>query len=84
MLGQFSCRKAFESGSVKGVANSIESGRVGTSKARLGSFNNEGTLKLGPIKLTAGAKHVLKPCQNNPQKNFQPTHSTIQFGASSG
>ncbi|KAM3395809.1 hypothetical protein P3S68_004815 [Capsicum galapagoense] len=81
--GQFSCRKAFESGSVKGVANSIESGRVGTSEARLGSFNNEGTLKLGPIKLTAGAKHVLKPCQNNPQKNFQPTHSTIQFGASS-
>ncbi|PHT62361.1 hypothetical protein T459_33787 [Capsicum annuum] len=81
--GQFSWRKAFEAGSVKGVANSIESGRVGASDARLGSFNNEDTLKLGPIKLTAGAKHVLKPCQNNAEKNFQPTHSTVQFGASS-
>ncbi|KAF3675910.1 putative floral homeotic protein AGAMOUS-like isoform X1 [Capsicum annuum] len=81
--GQFSWRKAFEAGSVKGAANSIESGCVGASEARLGSFNNEDTLKLGPIKLTAGAKHVLKPCQNNAEKNFQPTHSTVQFGASS-
>lgn len=86
--GQYSCRKAFESGSVKGMTNSIESGQSGTSEARLGSFNNEDTLKFectlgsGPIKLTAGAKHVLKPCQYNDQKNFRPTHSTIQFDAS--
>lgn len=86
--GQYSCRKGFESGSVKGMANSIDSGQSGTTEARLGSFNNEDTLNFectlgsGPIKLSAGAKHVLKPCQYNDQKNFRPTHSTIQFDAS--
>nr|XP_016441027.1 PREDICTED: uncharacterized protein LOC107766699 [Nicotiana tabacum] len=86
--GRFGCRQALESGLVKGMAKSIESGQSGTPDAGLGSFNSEDTLKYdcslrsGPIKLTAGAKHVLKPCQYNDQKNFRPTHSTIQFGAS--
>ncbi|KAK4369060.1 hypothetical protein RND71_012852 [Anisodus tanguticus] len=86
--GQYSCRQAFESGSVKGMKNSIESGQSGTSEARLGSFNDEDTLKFectlgsGPIRLAAGAKHVLKPCQYNDQKNFRPTDSTVQFDTS--
>ncbi|XP_027774486.1 uncharacterized protein LOC107024152 isoform X3 [Solanum pennellii] len=86
--GQYSCRKGIESGSVKGMSNSIESGQSGTTEARLGSFKDEDTLKFectlgsGPIKLTAGAKHVLKPCLYNDQTNFSPTHSTIQFDAS--
>ncbi|KAK4342235.1 hypothetical protein RND71_038051 [Anisodus tanguticus] len=86
--GQYSCRQAFESGSVKGMENSIESGQSGTSEARPGSFNDEDTLKFectlgsGPIRLTAGAKHVLKPCQYNDQKNFRPTYSTVQFDTS--
>lgn len=84
--GQYSYRKAFESGSVKGMTNSIESGQSGTTDARLGSLNDEDTLKCtlgsGPFKLTAGAKHVLKPCQYNDQRNFRPTHSTLQFDTS--
>ncbi|KAL3333132.1 hypothetical protein AABB24_033282 [Solanum stoloniferum] len=86
--GQYSCRKGIESGSVKGMSNSIESGQSGTTEARLGSFKDEATLKFectlgsGPIKLTAGAKHVLKPCLYNDQTNFSPAHSTIQFDAS--
>ncbi|CAN4103144.1 unnamed protein product [Withania somnifera] len=86
--GPYGCKKAFESGLVKGMAKSIESGHTGTSLARLGSFNDEDTPKFecalgsGPIKLTAGAKHVLKPCHYNDPKNFRPTHSTIQLHAS--
>ncbi|XP_060187923.1 uncharacterized protein LOC132617064 isoform X2 [Lycium barbarum] len=86
--GQYSWRQAFESGSVKGMENSIESDQSGTSEARLESFNDEDTLKFectlgsGPIRLTAGAKHVLKPYQYNDQKNFRPTHSTVQFDTS--
>ncbi|XP_059663316.1 uncharacterized protein LOC132308994 [Cornus florida] len=33
----------------------------------------------GPIKLSAGAKHILKPSQNMDECNFRPTHSTIPF-----
>ncbi|CAN4104444.1 unnamed protein product [Withania somnifera] len=86
--GPYSCKKAFESGSVKGMARSIESGQTGTSVERLGSLNDEDAAKFefalgsGPVKLTAGAKHVPQPSQYNDPKNFWPTHSTIQFNAS--
>jgi len=33
----------------------------------------------GPIKLSAGAKHILKPSQDVDQDNSRPTHSTIPF-----
>ncbi|GFS45415.1 hypothetical protein Acr_00g0095950 [Actinidia rufa] len=37
----------------------------------------------GPIRLSAGAKHILKPSSNtNDQDNSRPTHSTIPFDAS--
>lgn len=33
----------------------------------------------GPIKLSAGAKHIIKPTQNVDQDNSRPIHSTIPF-----
>nr|CAD1834009.1 unnamed protein product [Ananas comosus var. bracteatus] len=33
----------------------------------------------GPLKLSAGAKHVLKPSQNTDLDNSRPIHSTIPF-----
>ncbi|GFS45449.1 hypothetical protein Acr_00g0096070 [Actinidia rufa] len=37
----------------------------------------------GPIRLSAGAKHILKPSSNtNDEDNSRPTHSTIPFDAS--
>ncbi|TXG54172.1 hypothetical protein EZV62_019428 [Acer yangbiense] len=33
----------------------------------------------GPVKLIAGAKHILKPSQNMKQDNSRPVHSTIPF-----
>nr|XP_048327367.1 uncharacterized protein LOC107405635 [Ziziphus jujuba var. spinosa] len=35
----------------------------------------------GPIKLSAGAKHILKPNQNMDQDNSRPIHSTIPFAS---
>lgn len=35
----------------------------------------------GPLKLTAGAKHILKPSQDTDRDNCRPTHSTIPFAA---
>ncbi|CAB4273886.1 unnamed protein product [Prunus armeniaca] len=51
-----------------------------------GSFGIEsskvdGMVKSGPIKLCAGAKHILKPTQNVDQDISRPIHSTIPFVA---
>ncbi|XP_058095448.1 uncharacterized protein LOC131240925 isoform X2 [Magnolia sinica] len=43
------------------------------------SFKLDAVAKSGPIKLSAGAKHILKPSQNMDQDNSRPTHSTIPF-----
>ncbi|KAF8411100.1 hypothetical protein HHK36_003639 [Tetracentron sinense] len=45
------------------------------------SFKMDGFARLGPIKLSAGAKHILKPSQNLYQDKSRPTHSTIPFAA---
>ncbi|KAF8409148.1 hypothetical protein HHK36_005221 [Tetracentron sinense] len=45
------------------------------------SFKLDSFAKSGPIKLSAGAKHILKPSQNMDQDNSRPTHSTIPFAA---
>lgn len=41
------------------------------------SFNVDVAPRSGPIKLTAGTKHILKPSQNMGQDNPRPIHSTI-------
>nr|XP_010915448.1 LOW QUALITY PROTEIN: uncharacterized protein LOC105040565 [Elaeis guineensis] len=33
----------------------------------------------GFVKLSAGAKHILNPCQNMDQDKYRPVHSTIRF-----
>uniref|UniRef100_A0A5B7ALN7 UBZ4-type domain-containing protein n=2 Tax=Davidia involucrata TaxID=16924 RepID=A0A5B7ALN7_DAVIN len=45
------------------------------------SFKLDDMARSGPIKLSAGAKHILKPCQNMDQNNARSTHSTIPFAA---
>lgn len=41
----------------------------------------EGVTRSGPIKLSAGTKHILKPIQNMDQDNSKPTYSTIPIAA---
>ena len=41
----------------------------------------DGMTRSGPIKLSAGAKHILKPSQNMDHDCSRPTHSTIPFAA---
>nr|XP_010916300.1 uncharacterized protein LOC105041151 [Elaeis guineensis] len=43
------------------------------------SLNPSGGTRPGPVKLSAGAKHILKPSQNMDQDNSRPIHSTIPF-----
>eukprot|EP00268_Persea_americana_P066742 TRINITY_DN9126_c0_g1_i1.p1 TRINITY_DN9126_c0_g1~~TRINITY_DN9126_c0_g1_i1.p1 ORF type:complete len:1266 (+),score=278.91 TRINITY_DN9126_c0_g1_i1:85-3882(+) len=45
------------------------------------AFQLDGVARLGPIKLSAGAKHILRPSQNTDQDKGRPTHSTIRFTA---
>ncbi|KAG9448140.1 hypothetical protein H6P81_014268 [Aristolochia fimbriata] len=40
--------------------------------------------RLGPIKLSAGAKHILKPSQNIDEDNSRPIHATIPFAGITG
>lgn len=49
---------------------------LGTA-SRDNAFKPDGAARLGPIKLSAGAKHILKPSQNIDQDNSRPTHSTL-------
>ncbi|XP_062105783.1 uncharacterized protein LOC133817315 isoform X2 [Humulus lupulus] len=43
------------------------------------SSNVDGSGRPGPTKLSAGAKHILKPNQNVDPENLTPVHSTIPF-----
>ncbi|XP_042483815.1 uncharacterized protein LOC122064172 isoform X1 [Macadamia integrifolia] len=45
------------------------------------SFKQDGVIRAGPIKLSAGAKHILKPSQNMDHNQPRPTHSTIPYEA---
>ncbi|XP_077226935.1 uncharacterized protein LOC143860252 [Tasmannia lanceolata] len=47
--------------------------------ASVGSFKFDSIQRSGPIKLSAGAKHILKPSRNMDHDNSRPTHSTIPF-----
>ncbi|GFS38585.1 hypothetical protein Acr_00g0058450 [Actinidia rufa] len=47
------------------------------------TLNVDEIARSGPIRLSAGAKHIIKPSSNmNDQDNSRPTHSTIPFDAS--
>ncbi|KAF2302190.1 hypothetical protein GH714_033691 [Hevea brasiliensis] len=60
--------------------NEAEKEGLGTSHD-VDSCKADGMVKSGPIKLTAGAKHVLKPSGNMDQDNSRLMHSTIPFAA---
>ncbi|KAJ1441402.1 hypothetical protein SESBI_01548 [Sesbania bispinosa] len=45
------------------------------------SFDQDGMVTLGPVKLSPGAKHILKPSQNSDQDNSRPIHSVIPIAA---
>ncbi|CAA2954071.1 Hypothetical predicted protein [Olea europaea subsp. europaea] len=46
-----------------------------------GKDSFSGTARSGPVKLTAGAKHILKACQKMDQSSSKSTHSTVPFAA---
>ncbi|MQM06658.1 hypothetical protein Taro_039487, partial [Colocasia esculenta] len=58
----------------KNMANDVvkEAHAPGTSKLDIGS-------RTRPVKLSAGAKHILKPSLHMDQDNSMPVHSTIPF-----
>ncbi|EHA8592545.1 hypothetical protein COCNU_contig69616987G000010 [Cocos nucifera] len=43
------------------------------------SLNYSAGTRSGPVKLSSGAKHILKPSQNMDKDNSRPIHSTIPF-----
>lgn len=43
------------------------------------TLQSSGGTKSGPVKLSAGAKHILKPSENMDQDSSRPIHSTIPF-----
>ncbi|KAJ1407955.1 hypothetical protein SESBI_23988 [Sesbania bispinosa] len=45
------------------------------------SFDQDGMVISGPVKLSPGAKHILKPSQNIDQDNSRPIHSVIPIAA---
>ncbi|EXC08238.1 hypothetical protein L484_012692 [Morus notabilis] len=64
----------------------LECQRTETQDFGIGIAGNESSrvdimARSGPIKLSAGAKHILKPNQNMDLDNFMPIHSTIPFAA---
>ncbi|KAL7185228.1 hypothetical protein ACSBR2_027206 [Camellia fascicularis] len=79
---------ALELDSIRGKARSVGCGvietrtdELGVSPAVVDTFNVDGIARSGPIKLSAGAKHILKPSSNLNQDNSKPTHSTVPFAA---
>ncbi|KAF7815758.1 uncharacterized protein G2W53_029727 [Senna tora] len=46
-------------------------------------FKPDGMISSGPIRLSPGAKHILKPLQNTEQDNSRPIHSSIPIAATS-
>lgn len=57
-------------------AKEIVKDGLGTA-SRDNAFKPDSVGRSGPIKLSAGAKHILKPSQNIDQDNSRPTHSTL-------
>ncbi|KAJ6801717.1 uncharacterized protein M6B38_195745 [Iris pallida] len=49
------------------------------SSLKFSSLELDGKLKSGPVKLSAGAKHILKPSQCTDQDNARVIHSSIPF-----
>ncbi|CAA2982962.1 Hypothetical predicted protein [Olea europaea subsp. europaea] len=47
----------------------------------IGKHPLSGTARSGPVKLTAGAKHILKACQKMDQHGYKSAHATIPFAA---
>ena len=65
-------------------ANRFYSSEVQNNGIRISgneSSRVDGIGRPGPVKLSAGAKHILKPNQNVDPENFMPIHSTIPFVA---
>ncbi|KAK9088640.1 hypothetical protein Scep_027722 [Stephania cephalantha] len=58
-----------------------EKDRFRTSTPGFSICNMDQTTRSGPIKLSAGAKHILKPSEKCDQDNCRPIHSTIPFGS---
>ncbi|KAL3508990.1 hypothetical protein ACH5RR_028391 [Cinchona calisaya] len=87
--GDVQCsRQVFEPASVEVNADTVEYGQGGVTKDEPGysssmdSFKHEGAARSGPVKLTAGAKYILKPCQKSDHINPRPTNPTIPLAAS--
>ncbi|CAK9164432.1 unnamed protein product [Ilex paraguariensis] len=78
------CGTSFELDAAKDKASSMGCGQNSTQNkgsrviSVIESSKLENSPKLGPIKLTAGAKHILKPSHLD-QNNSRPFHSTIPF-----
>ncbi|XP_068658848.1 uncharacterized protein [Aristolochia californica] len=64
----------YELESERGLENSS-----GTKSSKLDNIS-----RLGPTKLSAGAKHILKPSQNIDEDNSRPIHATIPFAGITG
>lgn len=76
-------RQVLELGSAEENAVTVECGHNGIHVDELGDCTETGPFKLtgaprsGPMKLTAGARYILKPCQKNDQANSKSTNSII-------
>ncbi|XP_052178798.1 uncharacterized protein LOC127792367 [Diospyros lotus] len=70
---------------VRDQPSSVGCGQIRTSELQgppaIDAFNADAIERSGPIKLTAGAKHILKPVPNSNQDRSKQTHSTIPFAA---
>ncbi|CAI9757196.1 unnamed protein product [Fraxinus pennsylvanica] len=75
----------FQSNFAKNKAKIMSCGEHGNDKDEYtiltGKDSFSGTAKSGPVKLTAGAKHILKACQKMDQSSSKSTHSTVPFVA---
>ncbi|OEL33930.1 hypothetical protein BAE44_0005048, partial [Dichanthelium oligosanthes] len=79
---------------VQGVPDStasaaLPSRNTGTGAARADPDNstssrNRFVLRSGPVKLSAGAKHILIPSENTEDDNSAPMYSCVSFGSSNG
>ncbi|TVU22767.1 hypothetical protein EJB05_32485 [Eragrostis curvula] len=48
------------------------------------SSSNRGVLRSGPVKLSAGAKHILIPSESTVDDNAAPLYSRVSFGSRNG
>ncbi|KAL2496681.1 uncharacterized protein Fot_40438 [Forsythia ovata] len=75
--------QAFESDFAKNKAKIMACGEHNNDKDEhtvlTGKDSFCGTVRSGPVKLTAGAKHILKACQKLDQNSSKSTHSTTPF-----